>query len=204
MFSIRQRARSQHSRAAPVLQVLTSDTTATGAALLCWLRARWRIENMFKYASAHNGIDTLADYLTDIGPDTRTVTNPARVAARKTVAEAQAALATAERALPQLLAGPGTPAQLHAAPPALQRLPDRPQRVPGHPAQPAPPRRAGRLHHQRNHRHPRPARQPASGTRPRAAGRGTQRHPSMPARGPPPADLPGHCGMSLNTDLVST
>src|SRR5674536_252715 len=36
---------------APVLQVLTSDTTATGAALLCWLRARWRIENMFKYAS---------------------------------------------------------------------------------------------------------------------------------------------------------
>src|SRR5450759_4860153 len=65
---------------------------------------------MFKYASAHNGIDTLADYLMDIGPDTRTVTNPARVAARQTVAEAQAALVTAERALPQLLAGPGTPA----------------------------------------------------------------------------------------------
>src|SRR5665648_232485 len=90
---------------APVLQVLTSDTTATGAALLCWLRARWRIENMFKYASAHNGIDTLADYLMDIGPDTRTVTNPARVAARQTVAAAQAALVPAERALPQLLAG---------------------------------------------------------------------------------------------------
>jgi len=35
----------------PVLQVLTSDTTATGAGLLCWLRARWRIENMFKYAA---------------------------------------------------------------------------------------------------------------------------------------------------------
>jgi len=33
----------EHDR--PVLQVLTSDTTATGAALLCWLRARWRIEN---------------------------------------------------------------------------------------------------------------------------------------------------------------
>jgi hypothetical protein len=27
----------------------------------------WRIENMFKCASAHHGIDTLADYLTDIG-----------------------------------------------------------------------------------------------------------------------------------------
>jgi hypothetical protein len=106
---------------APVLQVLTSDTTATGADLLCWLRARWRIENMFKYASAHNGIDTLADYLMDIGPDTRTVTNPARVAARKTVTEAQAALVTAERALPQLLAGPGTPAQMNAALPAVHR-----------------------------------------------------------------------------------
>src|SRR5674536_334070 len=106
---------------APVLQVLTSDTTATGAELLCWLRARWRIENMFKYASAHNGIDTLAGYLMDIGPDTRTVTNPARVAARKTVAEAQAALVTAERALPQLLAGPGTPAQMNSALPAVHR-----------------------------------------------------------------------------------
>ena len=46
-----------------MLQVLTSDTTATGAELLCWLRVRWRIENMFTYASAHHGIDTLADYL---------------------------------------------------------------------------------------------------------------------------------------------
>jgi len=92
----------------PVLQVLTSDTTATGAALLCWLRARWRIENMFKYAAEHNGIDTLADYTMDIGPDTRKVANPARLAARKAVAAAEAELALAERALPQLLAGPTT------------------------------------------------------------------------------------------------
>jgi hypothetical protein len=92
----------------PVLQVLTSDTTATGAALLCWLRARWRIENMFKYAAEHNGIDALADYAMDISPDTRKVPNPARLAARKTVAAAEAELALAERALPQLLAGPGT------------------------------------------------------------------------------------------------
>ena len=62
-----------------MLQVLTSDTHATGAGLLCWLRARWRIENMFKYASQHNGIDTLADYAMEIGPDTRKVTNPARL-----------------------------------------------------------------------------------------------------------------------------
>jgi hypothetical protein len=46
---------------APVLQVLTSDTTATAVGLLYWLRARWRIENMFKYAAQHNGIDALAD-----------------------------------------------------------------------------------------------------------------------------------------------
>src|SRR6266545_2086371 len=34
---------------APVLQVLTSDTAAPAAALLSWLRCRWRIENLFKY-----------------------------------------------------------------------------------------------------------------------------------------------------------
>ncbi len=106
---------------APVLQVLTSDLTATGASLLCWLRARWRIENMFKYAAQHNGIDTLADYAMDLSVDTRMVTNPARVAARKTVAAAQAELITAERALPQLLAGPATPKQMNAALPKLHQ-----------------------------------------------------------------------------------
>ena len=106
---------------APVLQVLTSDTTATAAGLLSWLRARWRIENMFKYAAEHNGIDALADYRMDTGPDTRQVTNPARTAARKTVAVAEAELAAAERALPQLLAGPGTPKQKNAALPRAHR-----------------------------------------------------------------------------------
>jgi len=104
---------------APVLQVLTSDTTATAVGLLYWLRARWRIENMFKYASAHNGIDALADYGMDIGPDTRKVTNPARTAARKTLAAAQDELATAERALPQLLNGQGSPKEKNAALPGV-------------------------------------------------------------------------------------
>ena len=106
---------------APVLQVLTSDLTATGASLLCWLRARWRIENMFKYAVAHNGIDTLADYVMDIGPDTAKVKNPARAVARKQVTAAEADLIAAERALPQLLAGPGTPKQMNAALPKLHQ-----------------------------------------------------------------------------------
>jgi hypothetical protein len=106
---------------APVLQVLTSDTTATAVGLLYWLRARWRIENMFKYAAAHNGIDALADYGMDVGPDTRKVTNPDRTAARKTLAAAQDELATAERALPQLLNGQGTPRQKNAALPGAHR-----------------------------------------------------------------------------------
>lgn len=105
----------------PVLQILTSDTTATGAALLCWLRARWRIENMFKYAAEHNGIDTLADYLMDIGPDARMVINPARVAARKTVAQAQDASSPPNGRSRQLLAGPSTPKQMNAKLPALHR-----------------------------------------------------------------------------------
>jgi hypothetical protein len=94
---------------APVLQVLTSDLTATGASLLCWLRARWRIENMFKCAAAHNGIDTLADYAMDIDTDTRMVTNPARVAARKLVAAAEADLIKAERRYPNSWPGRAPP-----------------------------------------------------------------------------------------------
>jgi hypothetical protein len=92
-----------------------------GPALLCWLRPRWRIENAFTYAAAHHGIDTLADYLMDIGPDQRMVTNPARTAARAAVAAAEAALAAAERALPQLLAGPSTTKQKNAARPGAHR-----------------------------------------------------------------------------------
>jgi hypothetical protein len=74
---------------------------------------------MFKYAAERGGIDTLADYGMDIGPDTRKVTNPARTAACKTLAAAQDELATAERALPQLLNGQGTPKQKNAALPGV-------------------------------------------------------------------------------------
>ena len=51
-----------------ILQVLTSDRTATDAYLLNWLQARWRIENTVKCASQHHGIDTLVDDLMDIAP----------------------------------------------------------------------------------------------------------------------------------------
>ena len=99
----------------PVLQVLTSDTTSNGADLVCWLRARWRIENMFKYAAAHHGIDALACYGMDISANTAKVTNPARTVARRAVRDAEAELATAERGLPQLLNGTATPKQKNAA-----------------------------------------------------------------------------------------
>jgi hypothetical protein len=102
----------------PVLQVLTSMDKATGAALLYWLRARWRIENMFKYAASHNGINALADYRMEIRPDDRLVANPERIAARENLADAEATLVAAERALPQLLDGPLSTAEKNAQLPA--------------------------------------------------------------------------------------
>src|SRR5439155_25089765 len=65
----------------PVLQILTSDTTACPGALITFLRARWRIENLFKYLDFY-GIDYLADYTATIETNTRPVANPARLAAR--------------------------------------------------------------------------------------------------------------------------
>lgn len=106
---------------APVLQVLTSDTTASGAALLDWLRARWRIENLFKYAAAHHGINTLADYTMDLTTNTAKVANPARKAARTKVAAAATALAAAERAVAQTLRGPGTPKAKNTAMPGIHK-----------------------------------------------------------------------------------
>jgi hypothetical protein len=82
-----------------ILQVLTSDRKATGATLLAWLRGRWSIENLFKYASEHNGIDSIASYLVDIGPDNRRVDNPERTKLRAQVRSAESTLAAAERAL---------------------------------------------------------------------------------------------------------
>lgn len=60
----------------PVLQVLTSDLGAPAAALLAWLRCRWRIKNVFKYLTAYHGIDWLCRYGADLGPDTALIDNP--------------------------------------------------------------------------------------------------------------------------------
>ena len=99
---------SVYEDAKVVLQVLTSDTTATPARLVHLLRCRWRIENAFKYLSTHHGIDALCDYAMDIGPDTAPVRNPDRTDASAGLRAAEAALAAAERTLGQAMAGPST------------------------------------------------------------------------------------------------
>ena len=91
---------------APVLQVLTSDTTAPAAALLAWLRCRWRIENLFKYLEAHYGIHWLTDYHASTEDDTHLIANPERKAGRARLRQAEAALAAAERELAALLTSP--------------------------------------------------------------------------------------------------
>ena len=61
----------------PVLQILTSDTTTCAGALILFMRARWRIENFFKYLDFY-GIDYLADYHATIEANTRKIDNPER------------------------------------------------------------------------------------------------------------------------------
>src|SRR6266567_4104773 len=91
---------------APVLQVLTSDTAAPAAALLAWLRCRWREENLFKYLEAHYGIHCLTDYHASLQDDTHLIGNPGRKAGRARLRSAEQALAAAGRELATLLTTP--------------------------------------------------------------------------------------------------
>jgi DNA-binding CsgD family transcriptional regulator len=104
----------------PVLQVLTSDPHAPAAALLAWLRCRWRIENVFKYLTAHHGIDWLCHYDADTAADTTPIDNPARKQARDAVKRAETTLADAQRALTRLLRSDATVAEINTAIPATQ------------------------------------------------------------------------------------
>jgi DNA-binding CsgD family transcriptional regulator len=113
----------------PVLQVLTSDLTAPAAALLAWLRCRWRIENVFKYLTAHHGIDWLCHYGADIGPDTALIDNPARKRARTAVTRAETTLADAQRAFAELLHSDLPIAATNAAIPAAEEKIDKARRA---------------------------------------------------------------------------
>jgi hypothetical protein len=67
-----------------VLQVLTSEATASAPDLLLALKGRWVIENAFKYLDFY-GIDWLVDYHTEIAARTAMVRNPARDAANAAI-----------------------------------------------------------------------------------------------------------------------
>ena len=92
----------EHGRV--VLQILTSDFDACPAALLGWLKSRWREENYLKYAAANYGIDAICDYAAGIETNTKLIENPARKDANAAVREAEKNLAAAERGLAVLLA----------------------------------------------------------------------------------------------------
>ena len=113
----------------PVLQVLTSDLTAPAVALLAWLRCRWRIENVFKYLSAHHGIDWLCHYGADIGPDTALIDNPARKTARVTAKRAELDLAGAQRAFAELLHAELPVTEINAAIPTAEKKIDTARRA---------------------------------------------------------------------------
>lgn len=98
-----------------VLQVLTSDTSATAAYLCHMLRCRWRIENTFKYLEDHHGIHWLSDYTMELRPDPSLVANPERSAARAVHKAAGAALESAEAALGRQAASPSRPIEDHLA-----------------------------------------------------------------------------------------
>jgi hypothetical protein len=103
----------EHGRV--VLQILTSDFGACPAALLGWLKSRWREENYLKYAAANYGIDKICDYFAGIETNTKLIENPARKDANAAVREAEKNLAAAERGLAAMLADPSiTPAVKNA------------------------------------------------------------------------------------------
>ena len=137
----------EHGRV--VLQILTSDFDACPAALLGWLKSRWREENFLKYASQNYGIDAICDYAADIETNTKITDNPARKEANAAVREAEKNLAAAERGLAVLLADPvgyHPRGQEHQADPR-RRTPDRRRPPPARRGQEGPrrhPRQAAR------------------------------------------------------------
>src|SRR6266704_1588678 len=106
----------------PVLQVLTSDTDAPAAALLAWLRCRWRIEHLFKYLEGNYGIHWLCDYHAEAKDDDHLIGNPERTAARARLREAEQDLAGAGQELAALLTAPQmTAAAKNKAIPAAEK-----------------------------------------------------------------------------------
>ena len=107
---------------APVLQVLTCDTTATGASICC--AGCGPAGGSRTCSSTRPNTTASTPWPTTGWTSARTpARSPTRPAPRPATPShaAQADLIAAERALPQLLAGPGTPKQKNAALPGLHR-----------------------------------------------------------------------------------
>lgn len=73
--------------------VLTSRKDLRAVEVAYRMFERWQQENFFKYAAEEYAIDALADYEVEPADPTRTVPNPKRKEADKTLAEARAELA---------------------------------------------------------------------------------------------------------------
>jgi hypothetical protein len=102
-----------------VLQILTSDLTASAPDLLLALKGRWIIENTFKYLDFY-GIDWLVDYHAEIVSNTKLIDNPARTQANAAIRAAKTDLADAHRALGELLNAPTTAADKNRQIPTAQ------------------------------------------------------------------------------------
>lgn len=98
-----------------VAQVLTSVTAGVTARVLHLLRCRWRIENAFKYLADNHGINWLCDYTKTTKTVTIDTPNPARVAANKAVAAAEAGLVDAKTRLADLATTPVTDVKARVA-----------------------------------------------------------------------------------------
>jgi hypothetical protein len=97
-------------RGQAALQVLTSDERACPAAVVSFLKSRWREENFLKYAADNYGIDKICDYIADIQANTKIVDNPARKTANATIRQAQKTLASTRDDYASMLADPAIPA----------------------------------------------------------------------------------------------
>jgi len=92
------------------LQILTSDSDACPAAILSWLKSRWREENFLRYASQNYGIDAICDYIAAIEVNTKVIGNPARKTATAAVHKAGNQLTAAREQMAVMLADPAIPA----------------------------------------------------------------------------------------------
>jgi hypothetical protein len=92
------------------LQILTSDFDSCPAAILSWLKSRWREENFLKYASENYGIDKICDYIASIQTNTKVIGNPARKTATAAVHQAEKELTAAREHMAVMLADPAIPA----------------------------------------------------------------------------------------------